>query len=172
MYTFGFSFKPWESPFAISPGHEIISYLEETVDEFQIRDHISFGQHVRRASYSSATSTWSLAVDTGDGVVNYTCHFLVMCTGYYNFDKGYTPDFPGLDDFQGQIVHPQKWGESNVDVKGKNVVVIGSGATAVTIVPNIAGIAKSVTMLQRSPTFMVTRPAKDPSSMPFAVKVG
>jgi cation diffusion facilitator CzcD-associated flavoprotein CzcO len=173
MYTFGFSFRPWQSPNAISPGSEIMSYLNDTVDEFGIREHIAFRQHVRRASYSSETATWSLMVEEGEAreMVNYTCHFLVMCSGYYNYDNGYTPDFPGVDSFQGQIVHPQKWGESNVEVKDKKVVVIGSGATAVTIVPNIASEAKSVTMLQRSPSFMLSRPAKDGSIMPFSVKV-
>ncbi len=160
MYTLGFSFKPWKEQRAIADGKAILSYLNETVDEFGIRKNIRFSQHVRTASWSSETSRWTLSVQTGETITEYTCNFLFTCGGYYDYKEGYTPAFPGASAYKGTMVHPQQW-PADLDYSGKRVLVIGSGATAVTLVPSLAKKAAHVTMLQRSPTYMMSRPSVD-----------
>ncbi|PXA78943.1 FAD-containing monooxygenase EthA [Caulobacter sp. D4A] len=162
MYTLGYSFKPWREAKAIADGPSILNYVRETATEAGVNEHIRFRHKVRRAEWSSETASWTVEaewLDTGE-TVKITCGFLYMCAGYYAYDAGYTPDFEGTERFRGKIVHPQHWPE-NLDYAGKRVVVIGSGATAVTIVPEMAKTAAHVTMLQRSPTYVVSRPAED-----------
>ncbi len=162
MYTLGFSFKPWTDPKAIADGPAILRYLEETAREFGIDRHIRYRHRVKRAAWSSTEGRWRVEVEAGeDGApVRLTCNFLFMCSGYYDYERGYQPDFPGAERFAGRIVHPQQWSD-DVDYAGKRVVVIGSGATAVTLIPELAKSAAHVTMLQRSPTYMVAAPAED-----------
>ena len=162
MYTLGYSFRPWTDPKAIADGPSILRYLNETADEYGIRDKIRHGIHVKRVSWSTAEAKWTvetLLVESGE-TKRFTCSFLFMCAGYYDYDEGYTPDFPGLDCFQGKIAHPQKWTE-DIEYAGERVVVIGSGATAMTLVPEMAKTAASMTMLQRSPTYVVAAPSED-----------
>jgi monooxygenase len=160
MYTLGFSFKPWTEAKAIADGPAILRYLDETAREFGVDRHIRYGHGVKRADWSTAEARWTVVAERDGEEVTFTCGFLFMCSGYYNYARGYTPDFPGVADFKGRIVHPQFWTD-DVDYAGKNVVVIGSGATAVTLVPELAKQAASVTMLQRSPTYIVARPSED-----------
>lgn len=163
MYTLGFSFKPWTARKAIADAPSIMSYLGETINEHDLKKHIRFNHHVKRAHWSSEDAKWTVEGTIGaDGKpMTVTCNMLLMCSGYYNYDQGYTPDFAGLDAYKGTLVHPQHWPES-LDYKGKKVIVIGSGATAVTLVPAMADSgAGHVTMLQRTPTYMVSRPAED-----------
>jgi cation diffusion facilitator CzcD-associated flavoprotein CzcO len=162
MYTLGYSFKPWTDPKAIADGPSILTYLNETADEYGIRDRIRFNHYVKSASWSSEDATWTIGIEKGKdkAPTEITCNFLFMCSGYYNYQHGYTPEFQGTEDFGGRIVHPQFWTE-DIDYKDKKVVVIGSGATAVTIVPEMAKDASHVTMLQRSPTYMAARPSED-----------
>ncbi len=162
MHTLGYSFKPWTASKAIADGPAILEYVEDTAKEFGIDRHIQFNSKVVAAHWSTADARWMLSVsreDTGE-TEDITCGFLFVCSGYYDHDQGYTPKFEGREDFEGQIVHPQLWND-DVDYAGKNVVVIGSGATAVTLVPAMTDKAKLVTMLQRTPTYVVTRPAED-----------
>jgi cation diffusion facilitator CzcD-associated flavoprotein CzcO len=160
MFTLGYSFKPWLEAKAIADGPSILNYVRETAAEHDIQRHIRFGHKVRRAVWSSETATWTVDAERDGKIVQVSCHFLSMCSGYYNYDAGYTPDFPSVERFRGRIVHPQLWPE-DLDYAGKKVVVIGSGATAVTLVPEMARTAAHVTMLQRSPTYVVSRPAQD-----------
>ena len=162
MHTLGFAFKPWTADKAIADGPAIMEYLNEAVDEFDIRRRIQFDHHVHAASWSSESKQWTLSI-TAEGVdKTITAGFVLMCTGYYSYKGGYRPDFPGEDTFTGPILHPQEWPD-DLDYVGKRIVVIGSGATAVTLVPAMADSgAGHVTMLQRSPTWMVAAPAKDP----------
>ncbi len=165
MFTLGYSFKPWTDPNAIADGSKILNYVRETAAENGIDRNIRFKHRVRRAAWSTPEARWRIEVErmTGEGaveVVSFTCGFLFMCAGYYTYESGYSPDFPGAADFTGRVVHPQKWTD-DVDYAGKRVVVIGSGATAVTLVPELAKTAEHVTMLQRSPTYVVARPAQD-----------
>jgi cation diffusion facilitator CzcD-associated flavoprotein CzcO len=162
MYTLGYSFKPWTNPRAIADGSSILEYLRETAKEHGIDRRIRFGHRVKRASWSSEDAQWTVEVERGarKESVRFTCNFLFMCSGYYDYAQGYTPEFAGSERFRGRIVHPQKWSE-DVDYAGKRVVVIGSGATAVTLVPEMAKTAAHVTMLQRSPTYIVSMPAED-----------
>ena len=162
MHTLGFGFRPWKGAKAIADGPSILAYIKETAREYGIDEKIRFGHRVERASWSSETSTWTVEVrktDTGENVT-LTCRFLLMCSGYYDYAAGFTPDFPGTARFGGRVVHPQKWTD-DIDYAGKRVVVIGSGATAVTLVPELAKKAAHVTMLQRSPTYVVSLPAVD-----------
>ncbi len=161
MHTLGFSFKPWVHEKRIADGPSILSYLNETVDEAGLRPKIRFGHHVRRADWSSADAAWHLTVDTPDGERQMSCGFLLMCSGYYSYRGGYTPEFAGREDFGGVVVHPQDWPD-DLDHRGARVVVIGSGATAVTIVPAMAETAAHVTMLQRTPTWIVSQTDVDP----------
>ena len=162
MYTLGYAFRPWREAKAIAEGPAILNYVRETAAEHGIDQHIRFRHRVRRASWSSAEARWTVEAertDTGE-TVRLTCGFLLMCSGYYSYAEGYAPELPGIDRFKGRIVHPQFWPE-DLDFAGKRVVVIGSGATAVTIVPAMADKAAHVTMLQRSPTYIVARPSED-----------
>ena len=166
MFTLGYSFKPWTEAKAIADGPQILNYVRETAAENGIDKKIRFNHRVKRASWSSPDARWTVEAErrVGEGgteMVRFTCNFLFMCSGYYKYEEGYTPEFPGRDNFAGQIVHPQKWPE-DLDYAGKRVVVIGSGATAVTLVPEMSKKAGHVTMLQRSPTYVVSRPAQDP----------
>ena len=162
MYTLGYSFRPWEQPKAIADGPSILQYVKDTAREAGIDSKIRFGHQVRSASWSTPDARWTVeAVRTADGqVVRISCNFLFMCSGYYRYDHGYTPEFPGMARFKGQVVHPQHW-TPDIDHAGKRVVVIGSGATAVTLLPELARTAAHVTMLQRSPTYVVARPSED-----------
>jgi cation diffusion facilitator CzcD-associated flavoprotein CzcO len=162
MHTLGYRFRPWVEKKAIADGPSILNYVRATARDGDVERHIRFGKRAARASWSSAKGTWTVDVedvDTGD-VTHMTCSFLFMCSGYYRYDEGYTPEFAGIDDFAGRVVHPQHWPE-NLDYAGKRVVVIGSGATAVTLVPAMAPEAAHVTMLQRSPTYIVALPEQD-----------
>jgi cation diffusion facilitator CzcD-associated flavoprotein CzcO len=166
MYTLGYRFRPWRDAKAIADGPAILNYIRETAAEFGVDKQIRYGHRVRRASWSSADALWTVeaesppAIAPEKAVVHFTCNFLYLCTGYYDYAGGYTPDWPGVERFEGQIVHPQKWPDA-LDYDGKRVVVIGSGATAVTLVPAMAERAAHVTMLQRSPTYVVSRPVQD-----------
>ena len=163
MHTMGFSFRPWTEEKVIASGSSILNYLKETAAEYGIDRYIRYQHRVLEVRWSSTDAKWTIVMEVGPEKerTTYTSSFLFMCTGYYNYDKGYTPDFPGADSFQGTIVHPQLWPE-NLDYTGKQVVIIGSGATAVTLVPSMAKTAGHVTMLQRSPTYIVARPDVDP----------
>ena len=160
MYTLGYRFRPWRDAEAIADGPAILKYIRETAGEFGVDKKIRYGHRVRRASWSSSDARWTVEAETNGCIVNFTCNFLYLCTGYYDYENGYTPEWPGVETYKGQIVHPQKWPE-DLDYKGKRVVVIGSGATAVTLVPAMAETASHVTMLQRSPTYIVTLPTED-----------
>jgi monooxygenase len=162
MYTLGYSFRPWEQANAIADGPSILEYVRDTAREHGIDRRIRFGHQVKRASWSSQDARWTVEAERGSAkeAVRFTCNFLFACGGYYKYSEGYTPDFPGVERFAGRIVHPQKWTD-DIDYAGKRVIVIGSGATAVTLVPELAKKAAHVTMLQRSPTWVVARPAKD-----------
>ncbi|MGE0786006.1 MAG: flavin-containing monooxygenase [Sandaracinaceae bacterium] len=171
MYTLGFAFAPWTQGKAIADGPSILHYLEETARRFDIDRHIRLSHQVRKARFSNADDRWTLDVDTEDGPTQLTCNFLFMCAGYYDPDDGYTPDFEGTGDYRGRIVHPQKW-TSDVDYAGKRVVVIGSGATAITLVPELAKKAEHVTMLQRSPTYIVSLPEVDAVAERLRARLG
>jgi cation diffusion facilitator CzcD-associated flavoprotein CzcO len=163
MYTLGYSFRPWRSDKSIADGPDILDYVRETAREGGIDRKIRFGHRVTSAEFSTADARWTVAAeraDTGESV-RVTCSFLLMCSGYYRYDEGYTPQFEGTERFAGDIVHPQHWPE-DLDYSGKHVVVIGSGATAVTLVPAMAQTAAHVTMLQRSPTYIIALPGEDP----------
>ena len=160
MYTLGYSFKPWKEAKAIADGPSIRSYVRTTASDNGIDKHIRYHHQVKRAAWSSADARWTVEAECAGAVVRFTCNFLFMCGGYYSYAGGYTPEFAGAESFAGKIVHPQKWPE-DLDYKAKKVVVIGSGATAVTLVPEMAKTAAHVTMLQRSPTYVVSRPAED-----------
>ena len=163
MYTLGYSFRPWTNPKAIADGAAILDYVRETAEVYGIDEKMRFGQRVEGARWSSASSRWTLTIRdvATDTVREISCSFLFMCTGYYDYDAGYTPDFAGRERFAGRIVHPQHW-PADLDYDGKRVVVIGSGATAVTLVPELAKKAAHVTMLQRSPTYILSAPERDP----------
>ena len=162
MHTLGFPFRPWHADQSIVGGADICNYIRDTATEYGIDRKIRMGHRVIRASWSTAEARWTVEARVkGDGrIVQLSCNFLYMCSGYYDYDKGFSPEFPGMKQFTGQILHPQEWPEK-LDYAGKQIVVIGSGATAVTLVPALAKEAAHVTMLQRSPTYVATRPAKD-----------
>lgn len=162
MYTLGYSFRPWTEAKAIADGPSILRYLDQTARDHGIDKHIRHQHRVTGASWSTADARWTVSVERGPNQepVEFTCNFLFMCSGYYNYAAGYLPEFAGRERFKGDIVHPQHWPES-LDYAGKRVVVIGSGATAVTLVPEMAKTAAHVTMLQRSPTYIVARPSED-----------
>jgi monooxygenase len=162
MFTLGYSFRPWTEAKAIADGPAILKYIDDTAREYGVDQHIRYSHRVVRASWSSAEAAWTVEVERGPNkeLARFTCSFLYMCAGYYNYDEGYAPTFPGMERFRGRIVHPQKWSD-DVDYTGKRVVVIGSGATAITLVPAMADKAAHVTMLQRSPTYIVNLPSQD-----------
>ncbi|GAA1214834.1 flavin-containing monooxygenase [Pseudonocardia alaniniphila] len=158
LFTFGYGFKPWRGP-SIASAEEILSYLDEVIDENDLAGAIRYRHRVTSARWSTADRRWTVEVtrvDTGEQL-RFTTDFLWMCQGYYRQQQGYTPDWPGTDRYQGRVVHPQQWPD-DLDYAGKRVVVIGSGATAATLIPAIAQTAEHVTMLQRSPTFFISRP--------------
>jgi monooxygenase len=163
MFTLGYGFRPWRAAKAIADGPSILEYVKETAREYGIDRHIRFGLRVVRAEWSSEDQRWTVeAQRTGSGeTVQLSAGFVFGCTGYYRYDEGYTPDLPGIERFQGPVVHPQHWPE-DLDYAGKRVVVIGSGATAVTLVPAMADDAAHVTMLQRSPSYVISMPSEDP----------
>ncbi|MXX51294.1 MAG: NAD(P)/FAD-dependent oxidoreductase [Chloroflexi bacterium] len=161
MYTLGYRFRPWRGEKAIADGAEILQYLKATAHEFGIDKRIHFQQRVRQITWSSAQTRWTVAIEPSGGErYQLRCKFLFMCTGYYRYDRGYSPDWPGMEAFQGQVLHPQFW-RSDLDLAGKRVVVIGSGATAVTLVPALARAGAEVTMLQRSPSYIVSMASRD-----------
>jgi cation diffusion facilitator CzcD-associated flavoprotein CzcO len=161
MHTLGYSFRPWREAKAIADGPAILNYIHETAREYGIDQKIRLGHRVRRATWSSAHAAWTVDVATGEQQsARFTCSFLYMCSGYYDYAGGYTPEWPGMEQFAGQVVHPQSWPDG-LDVEGKRVVVIGSGATAVTLVPALAARAAHITMLQRSPSYVVATPTQD-----------
>ena len=162
MYTLGYNFKPWKEQKAIADAPSILKYLNETVEEFNLKSKIRFGKYVKKARWSSDSNQWTVDIEdkkTGK-FSQILCSFIFMCSGYYSYKEGYTPHFEGKENFKGDIIHPQKW-DTSFDYSNKKIVVIGSGATAVTIVPEMAKTAKHVTMLQRSPTYVVAAPEKD-----------
>jgi monooxygenase len=163
LHTFGYAFKPWREEQSIADGPAILRYIRETATENGIDGHIRTGHKVVSAAWDSTAARWTVeATDTRTGApVRITCGWLFCAGGYYSYDKGYTPDFPNVEDFEGTVVHPQQWPE-DLDYAGQRVVVIGSGATAVTLVPAMADAAAHVTMLQRSPSYIVSVPAEDP----------
>ncbi|MFI8975082.1 flavin-containing monooxygenase [Nocardia asteroides] len=171
MFTLGFGFKPWTEPEAIASGAAIKNYLRETADEFGITAKICFGTRLTTASWSSADGTWTLGLTGTDGESRLRCRFVHLATGYYSYRGGFDPELPGEDSFQGRMVHPQQWPE-DLDYKDKNVAVIGSGATAVTLIPNLAGETAKVTMVQRSPTYVYVAPTVDPDAEQLRAEVG
>ena len=164
MFTLSFPFKPWSDENAIADGPSILRYIKETASEFGIEEKIQFRTRVVSANWSTDTSTWTVNLEDTSGAKKVkrtlTCSFLYACSGYYDYDKGHEPVFPGIDDFAGMVVKPQFWPE-HLDYTGKKVVIIGSGATAVTLVPSMSEDAAHVTMLQRSPTWIGVVPQKD-----------
>ncbi len=165
MYTLGYTFKPWPDRKALADGPSILAYLKETAAETGVDRKIRYNHKVTGAAWSSETATWTVAAersDTGE-TVEFTCRFLMMCSGYYDYEQGYTPEFEGRDDFAGTVVHAQHWPE-DLDYRGKRVIVIGSGATAVTLVPELAKDTAKTIMLQRSPTYIASLPEEDPWS--------
>ena len=178
MYTLGYRFRPWTGDKAIADGPEILQYLKDTAREFGIDRRIRFNQRVTKIAWSSAAAEWTVTIEgAADGAVRQMrCKFLFMCTGYYRYDRGYTPEWAGMERFGGEILHPQAWGArgarrhspshsadgADLDYAGKRVVLIGSGATAVTMAPALAERAGHVTMLQRSPSYIASVPARDP----------
>jgi monooxygenase len=160
MYTLGYRFRPWAQAKAIADGPSILRYVRDTATEAGIDRHIRFGHRVVRAEWSSEDARWTVEVVRAGEPVRLTCGFLYACAGYYRYDAGYTPDFPGIERFGGTVVHPQRWPE-DLDHAGRKVVVIGSGATAVTLVPALAEQAAHVTMLQRSPTYIAAVSSED-----------
>jgi monooxygenase len=162
MFTFGFPFSPWESPKTIADGQSIMDYLHKTVNKFGIDKKIQYNQKVIEASWNGREKLWTLAIapSNDSNAIHLKCRFLFMCSGYYNYEKGYLPKFEGYDDFAGKIVHPQLW-DTNLDHAGKRIIVVGSGATAVTLVPTLAQTAQKVYMLQRTPTYISSLPSVD-----------
>jgi cation diffusion facilitator CzcD-associated flavoprotein CzcO len=162
MYTLGYRFRPWRESRAMADGPAILNYIRDTAAEYGVDKAIRYNHRVRRVAWSSDAARWTVEVETGRDktIVQLTCNFLYLCTGYYDYESGYTPQWPGVERFRGTIVHPQKW-PNDLDYANKRIVVVGSGATAITLVPAMAERAAHVTMLQRSPTYVVSRPAED-----------
>ena len=166
MLTMSYSFRPWTKPKTIAPGEDIRDYITETAHESGIDSHIRFRHKIQSAAWSTPEAHWEITgVEQRPGGVEsgfkLTCNFLLSCAGYYRYSSGYLPDFPGIDQFQGRVIHPQAW-PADLDYTGKRVVIIGSGATTVTLVPSLAETAAHVTMLQRSPTYILSLPTQDP----------
>ena len=163
MHTLGYSFKPWREAKAIADGPSILEYVKEAAREHDVERRIRYRHRVTKAAWSTADAAWSVEAERGKSgeKVCITCNFLYLCAGYYSYRQGHTPEFAGREQFKGRIVHPQQWPE-DLDYAGKRVLVIGSGATAMTLVPAMAKTAGHVAMLQRSPTYVVSRPDRDP----------
>ena len=162
MYTLGYAFRPWQDAKAIADGPAILKYVQDTARAHAIDRKIRYGHRVARAAWSTPDARWVIDIEHGESnePLQLSCNFLFMCSGYYRYDAGYAPEFAGIENFKGRVVHPQHWSD-DIDYAGKRVVVIGSGATAVTLVPAMAKTAAHVTMLQRSPTYVVARPSQD-----------
>ena len=161
LHTYGFDFKPWVDEQSIADGPAILDYIQETAREYDVERHIRLGHKVRSAAWSSDAARWTVEVERADGDHTlFTCDWLFAAGGYYRYDRGYDPGFAGTERFGGELVHPQFWPQ-DLDYAGKRVVVIGSGATAVTLVPAMAEDAAHVTMLQRTPTYVVSLPKYD-----------
>ncbi|TWS27622.1 NAD(P)/FAD-dependent oxidoreductase [Tsukamurella conjunctivitidis] len=160
MFTLGYPFKPWKDAKAIADGESILNYINETADEFGIAEKIRYGCKVTAADWSTSDQQWTVTVQRDTEQTEITCSFLYVCAGYYDYDTGHAPEFPGQSHFAGQLVHPQFWPD-DLDYEGKRIVVIGSGATAVTLVPAMASSNTHVTMLQRSPTWISAVPSRD-----------
>ena len=169
MYTYSYGFKPWTDKSAIADGDKILNYIREAADEYDLNQHIRYNHKVVSAHWCSQDKLWTVTVVRSDGEEQLAIRsrFILSCTGYYDYEQGYTPEFAGVDDFQGEIVHPQFWPEQ-LDYKDKRVVVIGSGATAVTLIPSMANDTASLVMLQRSPTYIANVPAEDPWLKPLS----
>ncbi len=166
MFTMGYRFRPWRHEEALGSGERILEYLRDTAREYDVESHIRYSHRVVRASWDSATARWTVEAEHGDETVTFTADLVWACRGYYDYERGHEPELPGAEDFAGTIVHPQHW-PSDLDYSGRDIVVIGSGATAVTLVPALADRAAHVTMLQRSPTYVLSLPHRDP----FATRV-
>ncbi len=161
MHTLGYRFRPWRGEVALADGQSILDYVRDTAREYGVDEHVRYSHHVTSAAWSSATAQWTVTSQVDGETRTITADFLWACSGYYDYDEGFTPDFEGQERFRGEVVHPQHWPE-DLDYAGKRVVVIGSGATAVTLVPAMAGAgASQVTMLQRSPTYVISVPGND-----------
>ena len=160
MHTMGYGFRPWTRPESIARGPDILAYLRETAETYGVTRHIDYGHRVQRASWSTAEARWTVTSEVDGEEVVHTAQYLLLCAGYYRYEQGHRPDFAGEEAFPGPIVHPQHWPD-DLDVRGRRVVVIGSGATAVTLVPALAETAAHVTMVQRTPTYVVSRPGVD-----------
>ena len=162
MYTFGYSFKTWDASKSFADAPSILSYLNEAVDEYKVRDKISYNEKVTSVNFETESALWTVTTKHQETkeTHQYTSRFLFSCSGYYNYKQGYTPEFNGISNFRGTVIHPQKWPE-NLDYNGKKVIVIGSGATAVTLLPAMADKTKHITMVQRSPTYIGALPNKD-----------
>jgi len=163
MYTFGYGFKPWSDKSSIADGHKILRYIREAAAEYDVEQHIRYQHKVLSANWSSTNQRWLVTAELGDTgeQVTIDCQFIFSCSGYYDYDQGYTPEFAGIDKFKGQVVHAQHWPEK-LNYKDKRVVVIGSGATAVTLVPTMSKDTASLVMLQRSPTYIASVPKEQP----------
>ena len=164
MYTLGYRFRPWTGDKAIADGAAILQYIKDTAREFGIDRDIRFQQRARQIAWSSAEACWTVEIEEAGARRQMRCKFLFMCTGYYRYDRGYSPTWPGMQDFRGEITHPQNW-RADLDYADKRVIVIGSGATAVTLAPALAESAAHVTMLQRSPSYIVSMPARDKAAL-------
>jgi len=160
MYTLGYRFRPWRGDKALADGPSILRYVRETAAEYGVDEHVRYGHAVRRADWSSDDRRWTVTAEHDGDEVTLTCDVLWACSGYYDYDEGYTPEFAGVDDYEGRVVHPQHWPD-DLDLADQRVVVIGSGATAMTLVPAIAADTAHVTMLQRSPTYVLSVPSRD-----------
>ncbi|MDX1670129.1 MAG: NAD(P)/FAD-dependent oxidoreductase, partial [Limnobacter sp.] len=165
MFTLGYNFKPWKGTKVLASGPEIKKYIQEAAKENRVEDHIHFGLKGEKLEWDTDSAIWTLTSvneETGEKQI-FSANFVIGCTGYYNYDKGYAPNFPGIKQFKGQVVHPQFWPE-DLNYAGKKVVVIGSGATAITLIPSMAEKTEHITMLQRSPTYVASVPSVDPFS--------
>lgn len=160
MFTLGYNFRPWEGEKAVADGDSIWQYIRDTAADNNILEHIRYNHWITDAEWSSQDACWTVTANTQSGRQILTCNFLMMCSGYYRYEHGYTPDFPGRDRFQGTVIHPQHWPE-DFDYSGKRIVVIGSGATSMTLIPSLTEKAEHVTMLQRSPTYVIAMPDRD-----------
>ena len=162
MYTFAYKFSPWTHKNTISDGKTILKYLNDTSSKFDLENNIKYNHWIDEINWDSSINKWTVfGVDKEKNKkIEYKCKFLMSCTGYYDYDNGYTPDFKGLENFKGKFIHPQKW-TNDIDYLNKDVIVIGSGATAITLIPSLSEKAKHVTMLQRSPTYLMNLPRKD-----------
>lgn len=161
MFTFGYKFKPWEKNNPIAEGEDILNYLKDAAQEYNVLEHIRYQHKVTKANWNSETKQWELTIDHNGKEKRMNANFMMGCTGYYNYAKGHTPNFEGQDQFKGKIIHPQFWPE-DADYNNKKVVVIGSGATAITLVPAMADKTAHITLLQRSPSYVMGLPQKDP----------